>query len=472
MYARDLMFWLHERLAEPGTFEQTQKRFEKLRGSRLLPQGRQNASVRLSDEQIASAVLGFVHPLPGFAGVASLVLGNLHPVGGEKASFKNEPTLLRTIANLVGAENSKPELQRLTLSVERDFSDEEYTARLHFRENNQTRVVSFVSRYAHSLLQSGAEEDYDHEQLDKPSAVERSFGSPFFRELSRTVSISRHLDRPLKTDWREYETEEETNEFHKQLGACPSSHFLNLRVDAQVTWPKEPTRIAFGGCHLVLFPKTGTHSHSISIDLVHERISADDARSLINRMLSIMSWCDDHPSSLHEGWSGNPVPVPVLQQSLGFRTTHDWHFHRTLPNDETLKRCLAFYRDGLNASSVGLASHAVLSFYRVIETKFGQDKWAVIRWINSVFEEADFSTPETLPYETDRQSTSLSHGEYIYKWCRVATAHAALDAPSDPDGAEETRRLLNAARVIQRLARDFIKQEHKFSDSYFVDDSR
>ena len=247
---------------------------------------------------------------------------------------------------------------------------------------------------------------------------------------------------------------------------------MNLRVDAQVTWPKEPTRVAFGGYHLVLFPKTNTHSHSVSIDLTHEQISADNARSLINRMLSIMSWCDDHPSSLHEGWSGNPVPVPVPQQSLGFRTAHDWHFHRTLPSDETLKRCLAFYRDGLNASSVGLASHAVLSFYRVIETKFGQDKWAIIRWINSVFEEAESPTPETLPYETDRQSTNLSHGEYIYKWCRVATAHAALDAPSDPDGTEETRRLLNAARVIQRLARDFIKQEHKFSDSYLADDSR
>jgi hypothetical protein len=32
MYARELLSWLHERLAERGTLEQTQTRFERLRG--------------------------------------------------------------------------------------------------------------------------------------------------------------------------------------------------------------------------------------------------------------------------------------------------------------------------------------------------------------------------------------------------------------------------------------------------------
>jgi len=473
MYAHDLMFWLHERLGEPGTFDQTQKRFEKLRGYDLLPRGRENAGVRLSDTQIASAVLGFAHPLPGFTGHASLILGDLRAVGGEGVSFRNEPTLLGAIADLVGRGDPSSDLQRLTLSIERDFHGEEYGALLRFREDGQARAVSFVSKYADSLLNLGAEEGYDHEQLDKLSAVQRSFGSIFFRDLSRTVSISRHLDYPFKTDWREYETEEELAEFHSRLGARPSSRFLNLRVDAQVTWPKEPTRIAFGGHYMVLFPKTKEHSHSISIDLTYERISADDARSLINRMLSVMSWCDNQPASLHEGWSGNPVPVPVSKQNLASMTTRDWHFYRASPDNEGLRRCLAFYRDGLNAFSVGLGSHAVLSFYRVLETKFGQDKWAIIRWINAVADKILPSRPESLQaYELDRQSIGLSHGEYIYKRCRVATAHAALDAPSDPDGAEETRRLLNAARVIQRLACHFIKQEYKFSDSYFTDDSK
>lgn len=472
MYARDLMFWLHERLAEPETFEQTQKRFESLRGYALLPRGRENAGVRLSNGQIASAVLGFVHPMPGFAGHASLIFGNLRPVGGAEASFRNEPSLQNAVAALIEAGDNNSDVLRLTLSVERDLNDDDYMATLYYRERGQARVVSFVSKYAQKkLLRPNVELNYDHERLHKLSAVQRSFGSSFFQDLSRSVSISRHLNRPLKTDWREYEKEEEKAEFHRRLGASPSSRFLNLRVDAQVAWPKEPTRIEFDSHHLVLFPKTKDHSHSISIDLAHERISADDARSLMNRMLSIMSWCDDQPASLHEGWSGNPVPVPVPRQNFAFMTMHEWHFYRTPPDDEQLKRCLAFYRDGLNAFSVSLASHAVLSFFRVLETKFGQNKWSLISWINAAFEVFQPSIPESHPdYEAERQPTDLGHGEYIYKWGRIATAHAALDAPSDIDSAGEIRRLLNVARVLQRLARYFIKQEFKFSDSYLTDE--
>ncbi len=471
MYARDLMFWLHERLAEPGSLEQTQKRFEELRGYNLLPRGRANAGIRLSNEQVASAVLGFVHPLPGFAGHASLILGDLRPVGGANASFKGQPNLQGVIASFIRMGDSHSDILRLTLSVERDFSDDDYAAVLYVKKDDRVRPVSFVSKCAYSLLEDGAEEEYDHVRLDKLTAVERSFGSKFFRDLSGAVSISRELDRPLKTDWREYETEEERDEFHKRLGAQRSSRFLNLRVDALVTWPKEPTRMEFGGHHLVLFPKTKDHSHSVSIDLTHERITAESARSLINRMLSVMSWCDDQPASLHEGWSGNPVPVPVPRQNLAFMTMQGWHFYRTPPDDERLKKCLAFYRDGLNAISVGLASHAVLSFFRVIETKFGKDKQAIVGWINHAVEATQLSASDSFQaYESDRRSTRLSHGHFIYKWHRVATAHAALDAPSDPDCAGEIRRLLEGARVIQLLARHFIKQEFNFSDSYLTDD--
>lgn len=470
MYARDLMLWLHERLAEPGALEQAQRRFQSLRGYGLLPQGRENAGVRLSDEQIASAVLGFAHPLPGFAGHASLVLGGLRPVGGTEASFHNRPDLQSAVAALISAESASSSLLRLTLAVEHDFGDDEYAAAIRFRDDGQTKTVSFVSKYAYGLLEAGSEQFHDYDRLKKLTAYERSFGAEFFRDLAGTVSLSRHLDRPFRADWRDYEEEEEKAELHRRLGAKRSSDFLNLLVEAQVTWPKEPTGIEFGGYHLVLFPKTRDHSHSVSIDLTHERISADNARSLINRLLSVMSWCDDQPASLHEGWSGSRVPMAVPKMNLAFITAREWHFYRTPTDDERLRRCLAFYRDGLNAFSVGLASHAVLSFYRIFETKFGQKKWDAIHWINTAYEELGTRVTELLgAYELDRQSTRLTHGEYIYKRCRIATAHAARDAPSDPDGAEETRRLLNAARAIQQLARHFIKEEFEFSDSYLSD---
>lgn len=468
MYARDLMIWLHERLADFGTFEQTQKRFEALRGYDLLPRGRENAATRLSNEQIANAVLAFGHRYPGYGGHASLILGNLCPVGGEQASFLQKKSLRETIAALVADEDAAANLVRLTLSVEKEFSDEEYGAVIRTKDAGP---VSYVSKNAFSNLQPGAERTFNHDKIRKLSADERSLSPGFFVQLARHVSLVRHLDRPFKTDWREYETETEKAAFHKKLGARNSSHFLNLRVDAEVAWPKEPTRIQFGGHHLVLFPKTKDHSHSISVDLTHERISAEAARTLINRMLSIMSWCEDRPSSLHEGWSGNPVPVPVSRKDLAFMTMHQWHFYRSLPSDQNLMQCLAYYRDGLNAESVGLGSHAVLSFFRVFETLYDKKK-KVVEWVNAVFPSVEKSIRETAlqEFEADRALARVDVGTYIYENCRVATAHAARDKPSDPDGAEEARRLLNASEVIRCLARFFIKHQFNFSTTYLSDE--
>jgi hypothetical protein len=471
MYARELMIWLHERLGEQGGFEHTQKRFESLRGYNLLPRGRENANVRMSNEQIANAVLGFAHPMPGFAGHASLILGDLRPVGGPKGCFENASDLKRVVAALIETEQYHCDLSRLTLSVERDFSSDNYAATLCFRDAGKGTTVSFVSKNALSLFRLGAEEDYDHIRLDKLTAIQRSLGPRFFKSLSRDVSISRQLDRPLKTDWREYETEEEKAEFYKRLGARNSSQFLNLRVDAQVTWPKEPTRIEFGGHQLVLFPKTRDHSHSVSIDLTNERISEDAAVSLINRMLSVMSWCDDQPASLHEGWSGNPVPVPVPRQNLALMTMHDWHFYRDLPTNVELLRCLAYYRDGLNARSVGLASHAFLSFYRVCETRY-HTKALMIPWINSAVSAVIPSDAEGAykAIDSDRVARGIDWGTYVYLNCRVATAHASPNLRSDPDGSEEFERLMNASQVMQLFAKYFIRHEYSFSHSYLTEE--
>jgi hypothetical protein len=467
MYARDLMIWLHERLADLGTFDLTQKRFESLRGYNLLPRGRENAGARLSNYQIANAVLAFGHQHPGFGGHASLILGNLCPVGGEAAAFLHTKTLRDTIAALVNDENASSGLTRLTLSVEKDFGGEEYGAVIRCKDTGPT---SFVSKYAFSQLHPGAEKTFDHDRIGKLSAIERTLSAKFFRDLARHVALTRHLDRPLKTDWQEYETEEEKAEFHKKLGARSSSHFLHLRVDAQVAWPKEPTRMEFGGHNLVLFPKTKDNAHSVSIDLTHERISAEAARTLINRLLSVMSWCDDQPASLHEGWSGNPVPMPVFKKDLAFATMNQWLFYRSLPSDEKLMRCLAYYRDGVNAESVGLGSHAVLSFFRVFETRYDKKKSA-IAWVNAAISGVKKSIRDNAlkEFEAERLSIGVDAGTYIYENCRVATAHAARDMPSDPDGAKELGRLLVASEVIRRLARFFIEQEFAFSSSYLSD---
>jgi hypothetical protein len=150
----------------------------------------------------------------------------------------------------------------------------------------------------------------------------------------------------------------------------------------------------------------------------------------------------------------------------------EWHFNRTLPDSQELMRCLAYYRDGINAYSVGLASHAVLSFFRVFETRYDTKKKAA-GWIDGVFSAAASNSLQGLleRFEVDRSSQSLGVGEYVYRYYRVATAHAARDVPSDPDDAREFRRLLDGSEIMKALARYFIEQEFKFSKSYLTDDA-
>jgi hypothetical protein len=473
MYARHLSDILHRALATPGTFDDTVKRFESLRSYGLLPRGRENAGVRLSDEQIASAVLGFVPILPGWAGHVSLVLGSLRAVGGPTASFRGTATLLDSIASVIAESEACRSIISFSFSIARNQNDDDYYARAILQEGDQRKTVSYVSKMATTLLSKGAEKNYDHDRIDASSARQLVLGREFFTRLHRNVAISRQLDRPLKTDWREYQTEEERDTFHRSLGARRNSSFLNLGVDTQVVWPKEPTRVQFAGRNFVLFPKTKEFSHSISIDLANERISPDEARTLLNRFLSLLSWCDDSYAVLEDGWSGNPIPVPVQRSDGAFSTTPHWVFSRSIPDDPELLQRLAYYREGLNARQAGLVTFEVLSFFKVFErrtrSKRGEQNPTKL-WIKSVFAEVSASLqPDILSrFDADRKGKDVE--KYVFDNCRVATAHASESFPSDADASPELRRLYSAAEVTLALARHFIQTEYKLSKLYYSDE--
>lgn len=472
MYANALSSYLHQRLAEPRTFDETLKRFEALRGYGLLPRGRENASLRLSDSHIAHAVLGFTPVLPAQAGHVALILGDLRPVGGKRASFLNADTLVETIATLVVSEEACRSVVHVTLCAARKSSGDEYHARILYETNGIRHTASYVSKMAHSLINNGADQNYDHEGPQAASTRQLIFGRDFFDHLRRDVAISRHLNRPFKTDWQEYNNEEERRDFHRRLGAKNSSRYLNVGVETQVTWPREPTRVEFSGHHLVLFPKTKESSHSISIDLANERLTADDARTLINRFLSLLAWCDDQYAILRDGWSGNPVPVPVPRRDMALAIATPWHFDRSAPDNEDLLQRLAYYREGLNAGEASISSFEVLSFFKVFEVR-KRSKAGVKNptklWIASAFDDACQSvSPEVLTiFHKQRHPKNVE--DYILDNNRVATAHASEAYPSDADSSPELSRLYVSAQIIKALARYYIRTHFGLSESYLSD---
>lgn len=472
MYARPLSRLLHQTFSSPAPLDETLDRFESLRGYGHLPRGRENAGSRLTDEQIASAVLGFVPELPSWAGHVALCLGKLCAVGGAAASVVGKKTLLESVTATIADKDVCQSLVSFSFSIARGKNGDEYFAKGVFEEGGARKVVSYVSHMAMSLLCDGAEKEYDHEQAHAPTARQLVLGRQFFIHMRREVSLSRQLDRPLETDWREYAAEEERAAFHRKLGARPGSCFLNLAVDTHVTWPKEPTRMEFGGHWFVLFPKTKDNSHSISIDLVSEKITAEEARTLLNRFLSLMSWCDDQHAVLKSGWSGNPVPVPVPRSNEAFHTTSQWVFSRNIPGDVELRQRVAYYREGLNARYAGLVPFQVLSFYKVFEkrerSRQGKPNPTKL-WIASAYVAATKSLRPEIIQRLDNDRGSVSVEQYLTDNCRVAAAHASDSTPSDADDLPEIRRLDYAADVIHALAEYCLRKEYGLSRLHYSD---
>lgn len=60
------------------SYQDMDLRFQSLRDSAKLPQGRENRGVALTDEHIVNAILGLVASKPGWAGMSCLYYQNLN----------------------------------------------------------------------------------------------------------------------------------------------------------------------------------------------------------------------------------------------------------------------------------------------------------------------------------------------------------------------------------------------------------
>ena len=147
-------------------------------------------------------------------------------------------------------------------------------------------------------------------------------------------------------------------------------------------------------------------------------------------------------------------------------TAYNWLFDRKIPKSPMARKALALYREGRNAEQNYFISYAVLSYYKIIELKFGdfEDK-KVKEWIASNYaalKESGSLAREVADFERERGNEEPE--TYLSSACRVAVAHASLKRPSDPDELPELRRLHVAAHVLRALARRFISNEFKISD--------
>ena len=444
-----------------------ERRFESLRGYGRLPRGRENRGQPLTNEQIIAAVLGLVAAQPGWAGHVATILAKLRPIGGRTSAFDGAATLTDALSNVLTNKALRNNIVAVRLSVAEAGTNSHGLATSTYDRDGTRYQLSFVRDEAGSLLQPGAEANFDAEHRNAPVSRELVLNRRFFERLAQEIDRTRADPSPPIGDGSEYDPEDAELERGVRLGATSSSRYLNIGVDNQVTWPSEETLIEFDRYKFVLMPKTREHVQSIHIDLHANRLGMEEAMTVINRFLSLLSWCDDQYAIAQGGWSGNPLPVPVPKRNLAFTTTHQWVFNRDIPTSNEGQRALALYREARNAEQNFMISYAVLNYYKIIEIRHERSP-ASTKWVAN-------NLPAILEGSDDRQGIATflaACGEenpetYIYKACRVAVAHTSLDRPSDPDEFAELRRLHNAADVMRLLARRFISSELGISDLPF-----
>jgi len=472
MIAKELELLLSREARSIGFTEKSPaelvQRFQALRGCGLLPRGRGKNAQHLSTSEAAAAILSLIAENPSYAGHVAIVIRNLRPVGGTGASINNCETFGKSIEHLLCDDTALSSVVEVRVSCSEVSTNAHGRASIAFNENSGYGTVHFVGNTAVSLLQAGAEKSFDPRDFASSIMSEIVFYPRFFARVSKALRDKNGIPPYVESDEDDPEIKAERR--NERLGVQPGARYLNVGVDCQVTWPREETPIEFEGKKLILMPKTKDNTTSIHIDLNSERLSHEDARTIINRFLSLMTWCDDQFAILEEGWSGNPIPVAVPRTNLAFSTAYHWWFSRKLPASDKAKRALAIYREARNAQQNHMIPYAVLCYYKLVELKYkGRNeakKWfaenlELLRSNKRLTESIDQFDAEVL------RSNKRKAEDYLWEACRCAIAHANKPYSIDADDHQELKRLYIAADVLRALARIFIKNEFDVSASIF-----
>ena len=292
MLARQLQSFLDEHLNKtdmsPRPPGDTEKRFESLRGCRLLPTGRTKNVTHLTRSQIVAAVAGITTENPNYAGFAAIGLTGLRPVGGTAASFNQSETFGAALERLLFDDGATSSLIEVRTSTSEFYTNSHCRSAITYESQGTSKHSYYVNTTAASLLKAGADKAFDPRKIASSMVAETILYPSFFRRFGHMLKADARrpqITLPVPAEDEDEETRKELRA--NKLGLRPSSRFLNLGVDNQVSWPRQETAITFEGYRFVLLPNTANHAASIHIDLANQKINSDAAINLINQLLSL-----------------------------------------------------------------------------------------------------------------------------------------------------------------------------------------
>jgi hypothetical protein len=243
-------------------------------------------------------------------------------------------------------------------------------------------------------------------------------------------------------------------------------NWLNIGIRGGCCWPRQEEKITFDGHELILKPATRDKEQSVHINLKKEKLSWIDAMTLVNRFLSILSWCDGGNKGMdimYDIGVSNValIAIPfragrIIGSSIGFP------FYRDMEKDPKARLALALYREALNTDSVPLS---FLSFFKIINI-FYNDK-TITPKKQKPRNELIEGLRSLLPYIKDDlaqqridelKKTVSDIPKYLHKR-RCAVAHAFVSPTIDPDNVTESRDLSQDTWIIRDIADYLIEKK-------------
>jgi hypothetical protein len=244
------------------------------------------------------------------------------------------------------------------------------------------------------------------------------------------------------------------------------ARWLNVGVKGNAVWPTAETTVEFGGHQLVLKPATRETEESVHIKL--QGLSDVEALTLVNRFLSVLSWCDDQPMENRYGWSGTPVPVAVGRESRVAGSSIAFPFYRQPEPNEKARLALALFREARTVNSIPFA---FLSYFKILNI-FWQDKMLTTngKRQNPIIEGIRTTLPKLKDELAVKRLRALTTTKpdvpnYLYESGRCAIAHAYADPIVDPDDLSALRRLSEDLHIVKEIAVHLIATELRVSRS-------
>lgn len=234
-------------------------------------------------------------------------------------------------------------------------------------------------------------------------------------------------------------------------------NWFNVGIDGQGCWPREEATIKFGGHELLLKPATRNTEQSVHINLVKEKLSSEDAMTLVNRLLSVISWCDGGSKGmdiLDGGVSGTAIPVEISIRNRMIGSSFVFPFYKEMEKNPKALLALALYREGLVSDSVPLR---FLSFFKVLNI-FYNDKTIrkkkqkphnqLIEGLKGLIPHVKCDMAKQRLQELSKQVSDIP--VYLYKR-RCAIAHSFTNPTVDPDNVTESRDLSKDLWIVSSM---------------------